>query len=107
MRIEENSFTRLKWTGHFGPIIGDRVEVAGYQIELLGPSVYLALQSKDLHASLVARDLPRLLNFYRDLGDALNELQPGLTMPLPDGDPDYVEALKVVHEADRLRAEGK
>ena len=107
MRIEKNSFTRVKWTGDFGAIIGDRLEVAGYRIELMGPALYLSIQSKDLHASLVARDLPRLLNFYRDLGNALNDLRPGLTLPLPENDPDYIEALKVIHEADRLNLEGK
>lgn len=107
MRIEENAFSRVRWTGHFGPIIGDRVEVAGYRIEPMGSSLYLAIQGAEIHASLVARDLPRLLNFYRDLGDALNELQPGLTLPVPENDPDYIEALKVIHEADRLQGENK
>ena len=107
MRIEENGFNRVKWMGSFGPIVGDRVEVAGYRIETLGPSLYLALQSKDLLASLAVRSLPHLLNFYRDLGDAINWLQPGLTLPLPDGDPSEVDAMKIIFEADRLRSEGK
>jgi hypothetical protein len=44
-----------------------------------------------------------LLNFYRDLGEAIDFMQPGVIAPLPDGDPAEVDAMKVIFEADQLK----
>ena len=107
MRHEETTFTKVRYIGKLGPTIGDRTDVASYNMEILGGMVFLSLVSGQLHATIGIRSLPHLLNFYRDLGALMNELQPGLTLPLPEGDPSEVDAMKVIHEADRLRLEEK
>ena len=40
-------------------------------------------------------------NLYRILGRAIGAIQPGLVDPLPEGDPNEVDAMKVVFEADQ------
>lgn len=107
MRHEETTFTKVRYSGKLGPTIGDRTANASYNLEIVGGMAFISLLSDQLHSTIVVRSLPHLLNFYRDLGAILNDLQPGLTLPLPEGDPDYIEALKVIHEADRLNLEGK
>lgn len=105
MRHEETAFTKVRYEGKLGPVIGDRTDVPYYRLEEMSGGAYLALNSSQLHASIVIRSLPHLLNFYRDLGDLLNEIQPGLTLPLPEGDPSEIDAMKVIFEADRVRGE--
>lgn len=107
MRIEENSFTSTHYSGKLGPIIGDRTDVANYQMQKLGECAFISIIAGDLHASIMVRSLPHLLNFYRDLGAVLDDLQPGLVSPLPDGDKNEVDAMKVIYEADRLQREDK
>lgn len=103
MRTQTNTRTQVKWNGDFGPSIGDRTVVARYSMEELSGSLMLSVRQGDIHTTLFVHSLPHLLNFYRDLGDFLNELQPGLTLPLPEGDWSEVDAMKVLHEADQLR----
>lgn len=74
-----------------------------YYLTDLDGGVRVGFLAGEHYSSVLSRDLPRLLNFYRDLGEALEYLQPGLTKPLPDGSPDEVDAMKVIYEADRLR----
>lgn len=38
---------------------------------------------------------------HRAIGRILDDLQPGVASPLPDDDPQLVDALKVMHEIDR------
>ena len=45
----------------------------------------------------------RLYLLWRDLGLLLNDAQPGLTLPLPAGDPNEVDAMKVHYVADQIR----
>lgn len=103
MRKEENSFSTLKWEGSLGPQIGDRTETLKYELTTTRSSLTIGIFGPGLYTHLYAYSLPHLLNFYRDLSEALNEMQPGLIFPLPDGDPHEVDAMKVVFEADRLR----
>ena len=49
-------------------------------------------------------DIARLYNLWRDIGSLLNDSCPGLTEPLPENDPDIIEAIKVVSAADDMRA---
>ena len=56
-----------------------------------------------IFVALSIDSLPHLLNLYRDLGSLLDELQPGLTNPLPDGSADELDAIKVSWEADQLQ----
>jgi hypothetical protein len=55
------------------------------------------------HSNIFFNSLPKLLNFYRDLGEAIDFAQPGVVNPLPDGDPGEVDAMKVIYEADQLK----
>lgn len=43
---------------------------------------------------------------YRAIGNILEGLQPGLVSPLPDGDPNEFDAIRVSYEIDRLWREG-
>ena len=44
---------------------------------------------------------------HRAIGHILDQLQPGITSPVPDDSPDLVDAMKVMHEIDRLWAESQ
>ncbi len=108
MRIEtvySPSNTQIEYKG----ILGNKPngDNARYCISFSCGGVLFSFATNQLHSHLFGDNLPLLFNFYRDLGGALNELQPGLTLPLPDEDPNFVDALKVIHEADRLRMEAK
>lgn len=105
MRIEETQFTNIAFKGI---LRDDKLEgKMNYVLEPSRSSVLLGLHSHDIHTHIYLRDLPRLLNFYRDLGECLDLLQPGLVSPLPEGDPSEVDAMKIIYVADRLRREGK
>ena len=43
---------------------------------------------------------------YRAIGNILEGLQPGLLSPLPTGDPNEFDAIKVAYEIDRKWREG-
>ena len=43
---------------------------------------------------------------YRAIGNILDGLQPGIVSPLPDGDPNEFDAIRVAYEIDRLWREG-
>ena len=107
MRKEETQFKAITWVGDMGPGVGDRQPDTRYRIEPSRSSLMMAFHGSNIHAIVYGYSLPHLLNFYRDLGEAIDFIQPGVINPLPDGEPDYVDALKVIHEADRLRMEEK
>ena len=107
MRTEETPFTKIRYCGKLSPVIGDRTESISYNMEILGGAAFLSFTSNSLYASFTAHSLPHLLNFYRDLGALINDLQPGLTLPLPDGDPSEVDAMKVIYEADQIQKGAK
>ena len=71
-------------------------------------SVQLTLESGPctyrlyLNPAVFPEDLVSLVHLHRALGVAIDTYQPGITSPLPDDSPDLVDALKVLHEADRL-----
>jgi len=52
-------------------------------------------------------EVAKLYNLWRDLGAILDNVQPGLINPLPDTDPDYLDAWKVAYHADQIRMEVK
>ncbi len=96
MRIEENQFSRLRWKGKLGN--------CGYT---LSPAAKPTITVVDdgMAVSFQIDSLPLFFNFYRDLGDLLDHLQPGLVNSLPEGDPSEVDAMKIIYEADQLRKE--
>lgn len=89
--------------GSLGKAIGERGVETGYGIHASGGYLRLGFHTDGVHAHVFIQSLPHLFNFYRDLGVSLSHLQPGLTQPLPDGDPSIVDAMKVIYEADQLR----
>lgn len=90
--------------GTLGKAVGDHSEEARYCIFVReGGAYHISIYTDALHAHVFVQSLPHLFNFYRDLEAALNFLQPGLTSPLPDGDPNIVDAMKVIYEADQIR----
>ena len=100
MRIEETAFTKHSWKGELPWTSKD----SAYRLESLGRSnVSMAFSASGVYTGVMCHSLPHLLNFYRDLGALLDELQPGLINPLPDGDPSEVDAMKVIYEADQLQ----
>ena len=102
MRIEKKN-DEIVWRGELNPkYLGDG-SPTNYQLSPSGDRVLISLYSGGSHNHLFADSLPHLLNFYRDLGDVLNHLQPGLTLPLPDGDAEELEAIKISWRADQLR----
>lgn len=102
MRTEKKTESPI-WTGKLSTkYLGDGSGIE-YQIERLGRHTMFAFHGGGSHTHLFCESLPMILNFWRDLGDALNEAQPGLTLPLPDGDPNEVDAMKVIFEADQLQ----
>lgn len=96
MKTEEKSSTTTFWKGNVDGSLS-------YRIQPMGHTLYVSYMTDNLGSFMVFRSLPHALNFYRDLGDALNHLQPGLTLPLPGGDPNEVDAMRVVYEADQLQ----
>ena len=105
MRVEETAFTK---TSFKGVLQDDKLDgKMHYTLEPHAGRIFLTLNSQGHYTHIFMRDLPRLVNFYRDLGECLDLLQPGLIFPLPEGDPSEVDAMKVIYEADRLRKEGK
>jgi hypothetical protein len=101
MRVEENSYPSVKFTGMLNQKpVGEELRY------LLDPShgrLLASFSGPTLHSHIFFNDLPRLLNFYRDLGAALDFIQPGLVNPLPDGDSNEVDAMKVIYVADQLK----
>ncbi len=97
MRIEENAFTRTTFKGSTGD------EGIEYVIDPNTSRLHLAFNSRSHYSHVFFGGVPELLNFYRDLGEALDLIQPGLVNPLPDGDSSEVDAMKVIYEADQLR----
>lgn len=89
--------------GSLGKAVGERGVEARYGIAAYAGGVQLSFHTDGVHAHVFIQSLPHLFNFYRDLGVSLSHLQPGLTYPLPDGDPSIVDAMKVIYEADQLR----
>lgn len=103
MRVEETSYTKAAWKGEL-PWTGGG---AKYRLEAMGATVSISIHSGGLYVGAMCHSLPHLLNFYRDLGGVLDELQPGLVNPLPDGDLSEVDAMKVIYEADRIQRGAK
>ena len=99
MRIE----TASKTVEYRGILVPNKEGELRYKLEKMGSRMLLGFFSDSIHSFLWVDSLPHLLNFYRDLGALLDEAQPGLTNPLPDGDPSELDAMKVVFEADQLR----
>ena len=54
-----------------------------------------------MYFSLDIRSVVDAYNLYRILGRAISSVQPGLVDPLPENDPNIVDAMKVVFEADQ------
>jgi len=105
--MQTNSLQIMAREGSLGPGPGDRTGGILYRVEAWGQTAALNFHGNGVHAIVYSYHLPQLLNFYRDLGAAIDFLQPGLINPLPDDSPDFVDALKVIHEADRIRTERK
>lgn len=93
----------FEFKGSLGKTVGERGVEARYRIAAYAGGVQLSFHTDGVHAHIFISSLPHLFNFYRDLGVSLSHLQPGLTQPLPDGDPSIVDAMKVIYEADQLR----
>lgn len=56
--------------------------------------------------SCYENDLVNLALLHRAIGCLIHSYQPGVVTPVPDGDPDQVDAMKVLHEVDRIWREG-
>lgn len=97
MRIPENTFVRTTFKGPTG------TDGLDYFIDPNRTSLHLGFSGRSHHSHIFFNDLPNLLNFYRDLGEALDIMQPGLVSPLPEGDASEVDAMKIIYEADRLQ----
>jgi hypothetical protein len=97
MRIEKSPISQIVFKGPVNPSLN-------YAID---PSIYSVMigfhAASGLHCHIAFDSLPMLLNFYRDLGEAIDFIQPGVINPLPDGDPGEVDAMKVIYEADQLK----
>ena len=69
-------------------------------------SLWLHLGKPGLMASVLMSagpdEIVSVYRLYRALGHALEAWQPGLVNPVADSDPNYVDALKIHHEAQRL-----
>jgi hypothetical protein len=101
MRTDPNN-PILEWEGTLPALTGKHP--TEYKLSGRRNSVSITLSSgSGLYLCLWVDSLPHLLNLYRDLGELLDSLQPGLTSPLPDGDPSEVDAMKVVFVADQIR----
>ena len=102
MKIEnDNGFVR--WEGK----LPNFNNVNSYRLDTSATGACLGISHGGLYVHVYVDSLPHLLNLWRDLGSMLDELQPGLVNPLPDGDRNEVDAMKVIHEADLLQRGGK
>jgi hypothetical protein len=91
-------------------ILPNRSVVTHYEFKVwsgFAPSLGFEYHNHAVLGGIYSDSLPHLLNLYRDLGEALELCQPGITKPLPDNSPDMVDAMKIQYEADRLRRESK
>ena len=101
MQIETKVTKEVKWKNRVKTFGGSSVSLdlepccGGLSVAICGGAV----------TSFISDDLPALYNFYRDLGAALDYLQPGLVYPLPDDDPNLADALMVIDKADELNKE--
>jgi hypothetical protein len=97
MKIESRRLSFAVFEGPVNPGLEYRIDSDVY-------SVRVGFHDKSgQHSIIFFNSLPRLLNFYRDLGEAIDFMQPGVINPLPDGDPGEVDAMKVIYEADQLK----
>jgi hypothetical protein len=97
MRIEKSTISEVVFKGPVNPGLEYRIDANAYTVQLGFHD------GSGLHSNIFFNSLPRLLNFYRDLGEAIDFMQPGVIDPLPDGDPGEVDAMKVIYEADQLK----
>ena len=56
--------------------------------------------------AILQEDLVALGLLYKAIGYSLAIMQPGYIDPVPDGDPNYIDAMKLDHEVNRLYREG-
>jgi hypothetical protein len=97
MKIESRPLSSASFKGPVNPGLEYRIDANAYTVQL-GFHV-----GSGQHSNIFFNSLPMLLNFYRDLGESIDFVQPGIVNPLPDGDPSEVDALKVIYEADQLK----
>jgi hypothetical protein len=97
MRIERSPLSSTSFKGPVNPGLEYWIDANGYNVQVGFHD------GSGLHCHIFFNDLPRLLNFYRDLGEAIDFVQPGVINPLPEGDPGEVDAMKVIFEADQIK----
>lgn len=73
-----------------------------YSVSTLGGSVAIGYSTASCSCSIWMTDLVEAVVFLRTLEEALNEVQPGLYFPLPEGDPNELKALNIIRKADEL-----
>jgi hypothetical protein len=97
MKIESRPLSSASFKGPVNPGLEYRIDANAYTVQL-------GFHDKSgQHSFTFFNSLPMLLNFYRDLGEAIDFVQPGIVNPLPDGDPGEMDAMKVIFEADQLK----
>jgi hypothetical protein len=97
MKIESRHLSSASFKGPVNTGLEYRIDANCYSVQLGFHD------GSGLYSNIFFNSLPRLLNFYRELGEAIDFVQPGVINPLPDGDPGEVDAMKVIFEADQLK----
>jgi hypothetical protein len=97
MKIETRPLSSTSFKGPVNPGLEYRIDANAYTVQLGFHD------GSGLHSNIFFNSLPMLLNFYRELGEAIDFVQPGVINPLPDGDPGEVDAMQVIYEADQLK----
>lgn len=89
-------------TNQVSTIYKGKIGDAEYKFDILSNALGWSISTSSLTCGSIIWNLAEAFNLYRDLGAILNDIQPGLTLPLPDGDPNIPDAMMLIDKADTL-----